>query len=225
MRLFYAIEPDPDSRSRLTALLERSQPALRACGRLTETANLHVTLLFIGEWPEERLPEVIALLDKAAAAHRPFTLTLDRFGVFGGGSSRSRRDRHGGRNGEGQQILWLGDSALGGLPGQRSRPDSDRRELLDLVQILRQGAAALGIEPDTRPFFPHLTITRKLPVSQTEAVLAGLPAFEPVRIPVRQLVLMRSVAGDGGMVYQAQHDSALGGRADAPKGPAGTDRL
>lgn len=212
MRLFFAMALEPDGIRRLDSLLALSLPALRVCSRLTEPENRHITLLFIGEWPEERLPELIGLLDRMAARHEPFHVTLDCFGIFGSARrGHERRGRRGGRPGEGHQILWLGDSELRRHRGLRNGLDPDRLEMLDLVGDLRQGAVNLGIEPDERPYFPHLTVTRKLPASQADAVLDALPAFASIRIAVTGVTLMQSVPEAGFMVYCPLHIAPLGG--------------
>lgn len=202
MRLFIALELDPESRRRLDELLRISQPALSVCGRLTRSENQHVTLLFIGEWPEENLSQLVHLLDLAAARHQPFTLTLDCFGVFGGEKSRRSGDRY--------QILWLGDSGLAGRYRPSAIRDADRLEVLGLVQELRHEAAKLGIQADTRSFFPHLTITRKLPASLTASVLDALPGFPPIQIRVHHMVLMQSVPQADHMAYRPLHRAELG---------------
>src|SRR5690349_9771052 len=56
MRLFTGIELTEDIRERLERLLMH----LRPCAHLkwSPVYNLHVTLKFIGEWPEEKLPQL-----------------------------------------------------------------------------------------------------------------------------------------------------------------------
>ena len=74
MRLFIALEPSPAFRDALAALQER----LRAAGvtaRWREPDSLHLTLAFIGMWPEDITP----LLPPVS---KPFPLTLSHLGVF-----------------------------------------------------------------------------------------------------------------------------------------------
>ncbi len=74
MRQFIAIQPSPDFLSALSVLQER----LRSAGvtaRYLEPANLHMTLAFIGEWPEtpvQLLPPV----------RQSFPITLSHLGIF-----------------------------------------------------------------------------------------------------------------------------------------------
>ena len=63
MRLFVGIRPSEAFRSAL-ALLEDRLRAAGVTGRYLDASNLHMTLAFIGEWPEDPedvtavLPEV-----------------------------------------------------------------------------------------------------------------------------------------------------------------------
>ncbi|MBO7423173.1 MAG: RNA 2',3'-cyclic phosphodiesterase, partial [Oscillospiraceae bacterium] len=52
MRLFTGIRPSDDFRAAL-AVLQDSLRAAGITGRYLEPSNLHMTLAFIGEWPED----------------------------------------------------------------------------------------------------------------------------------------------------------------------------
>lgn len=74
MRLFVGLQPSDEFRTALSGLQGRLREA-GVTGRYLDPSNLHMTLAFIGEWPEEDapvLPEV----------ERPFSVTLSRPGVF-----------------------------------------------------------------------------------------------------------------------------------------------
>lgn len=77
MRLFYAIAADEEAKAAAAQALAR----LRRAGadyRWVDPRDMHVTLSFLGEQPETRLPELEARLRAAAAASAPFEL------VYGG---------------------------------------------------------------------------------------------------------------------------------------------
>ena len=78
MRLFFALWPDDAVRAALAAVA--ASVAARATGRTVPAAKLHVTLSFLGEVPDSRLP---AAMDAAATVRgRPFELTVDTVGSF-----------------------------------------------------------------------------------------------------------------------------------------------
>ena len=74
MRLFVAVEPSPGFRVALTDLQERLQAA-GVTGRFSNPDGLHLTLAFIGEWPEN-VSGVLPAVDK------PFLLRLSNVGLF-----------------------------------------------------------------------------------------------------------------------------------------------
>ena len=74
MRLFTAVRPSPGFLAALTELQQRLQQA-GITGRYRDPSGLHLTLAFIGEWPED-ITEVLP------PVHRPFSVTLSHLGVF-----------------------------------------------------------------------------------------------------------------------------------------------
>ena len=83
MRLFVGVEPTPDFRAALSEVQTRLLAA-GAEGRYLPPSNLHMTLAFIGEWPED-VTEVLPAVPK------PFSVTLSGLGVF-----------------TGSKVLWAG---------------------------------------------------------------------------------------------------------------------
>jgi len=95
--------------------------------------NGHLTLKFLGDVEQARLPELTQAL--AGVVFAPFALALGRAGFFppaGRGSPRA---------------LWAG-LAQGGTESAR------------LAVQVGQALAPLGFAPETRPFTPHLTLGR-----------------------------------------------------------------
>jgi len=116
-------------------------------------------------------PRTAAELDclQAAAGEvraEPFELELD----FLGGWARKR-------------IQWLGTSHIPAA-------------LTALVAALNAALAGCGYEPESRPYAPHITLSRKA----RQPVSRRLEA--PVRWPVGDFVLAESVATDGGVRYE-----------------------
>ena len=74
MRLFVALQPEPAFRDAL-AVMQDHLRAAGVAGRYLEPANLHLTLAFIGMWPEE----ITRLLP---SVQKPFLITLSHPGIF-----------------------------------------------------------------------------------------------------------------------------------------------
>ena len=74
MRLFIALEPDSPFREALCRVQDRLRAA-GVCARYYDAENLHLTLAFIGQWPQD----VTALLPRV---EEPFPVVLSQPGVF-----------------------------------------------------------------------------------------------------------------------------------------------
>ena len=86
LRLFYALWPDEPTRGRLEAL----QSGI--VGRKVDSANLHLTLAFLGNQPRESLMLLESVMQSLIV--HPFTLTIDSYGYF----SKPR-------------VVWVGPSS------------------------------------------------------------------------------------------------------------------
>jgi RNA 2',3'-cyclic 3'-phosphodiesterase len=72
MRLFIAIDIPADLRVRLAALLDQLRPLAEL--QWSKAEKLHITTTFIGEWPESRLSELIAVLQKVKSDPIPIAV-------------------------------------------------------------------------------------------------------------------------------------------------------
>lgn len=74
MRLFAAVQPSPEFQTALAALQKRLRKA-GVTGKYREPDGLHLTLAFIGEWPED-------VTEFLPAVRKPFSVTLSHLGIF-----------------------------------------------------------------------------------------------------------------------------------------------
>ena len=80
-RLFFALWPDEITRASVARLAQRF--CADYGGRQTATASLHITLVFLGNTLDERIPLLHAIARRIEAP--PFTLNLTRAGSWRGG--------------------------------------------------------------------------------------------------------------------------------------------
>ena len=81
-RLFFALSPPQPLRQRLSAAAQRVVTAQRAPGRQTATAQLHLTLAFLGELEgDEPIARARAAGDRVRAD--VFSVRIDQAGSFG----------------------------------------------------------------------------------------------------------------------------------------------
>ena len=99
-RLFFALWPSPVVRA---GIVERRQCIGGLSKRMVPDHNLHLTLLFLGDQPSDRLDEIVSAAEGAESAG--FEVVLDHLGWF----ARAR-------------VAWLGGSP----------PDAGRRLVAEL---------------------------------------------------------------------------------------------
>ncbi len=81
MRLFIAVAADEEIKSAAAEAVARLRRASESY-RWVDPRDMHTTLRFIGEAPEERIPEMQALMAAAAAKTKPFELVYGGVGAF-----------------------------------------------------------------------------------------------------------------------------------------------
>jgi len=125
-RLFIALDVPAAVRDTLVALRDDALDG----ARWTEPEQSHCTLRFLGDTPDDRLPDLQSALARIDAP--PLGLTIAGLTAFP--SRRSPR------------VLVA-----------RIAPTDD---LMDLQQQVEQTVQAMGFEPEERPFSPHVTVAR-----------------------------------------------------------------
>jgi 2'-5' RNA ligase len=177
VRLFIAIPLPPDLRLRVWEIIPATLPALRR----VKPENLHVTLAFLGQTPDDRLSEVTAAATEAAAPISPFTLSFDRAGRF---PERGR-----------PRVVWLGIAA--GAPS-----------VIELGAGVYAGLRSRGLRFDDRPLAPHLTLARvaeDATLAQARTVGAALEglAVPSLLFEVREIAVVQSLLSPKGPRYTA----------------------
>jgi RNA 2',3'-cyclic 3'-phosphodiesterase len=177
VRLFVAIPLPTDVAARAFEILPTSLPALRR----VKAENLHLTLAFLGQTPDERLGDVTAAATDSATSVPPFTLAFGRAGRF---PERGR-----------PRVVWLGIAA-----GAAS--------VLELGKGVSAGLRSRGLRFDDRPLAPHLTLARVVEdASAAEAKTVGAAladlAIESLGFEVREIAVVQSVLSPKGPRYTA----------------------
>jgi 2'-5' RNA ligase len=173
MRLFVAIDLPPEVIANLESLLTRLKPTAHI--NWSPIENLHITTKFIGEWPEERLPELTSAL-RTLPARPAIPIAIEKLGFF--------------PNPHSPRVFWAG--AHGGEP------------LIQLARETEDALAALGIAKEQRPYSPHLTLARiKTPGKQPALLqaVATRPSLEFGRFTAERFFLYRSQTVPSGSVY------------------------
>jgi len=196
MRLFLAADLGEGARAavagavaRFRAQSELERPGSTRGVTWVEPRNLHLTLHFLGEVDEARLPSLRDALAPALGLDPP-RIGLAEWGVF--------PERGPAR------VIWIGVSE--GTDALASSHD-----------VLGQRLRAIGITPESRPFSPHLTVGRvKVPSGpHWSRLVGGVPSAPVCEWRLNACTLFQSHLSPAGPTYRALLSIPLAG---APRG-------
>ena len=154
-RAFIAIDINEEVRQKLVD----AQKRLTATGaqlKLVEPPNIHITMKFLGEVPEDRISAIVEALRKSAEGVMRFDIDVRGIGVF--------------PNPRYVRVVWAGVG-------------DGRDEIIALQRNLDRELQPLGFRPE-RDFVPHLTIARVKTVEQKERLIAFLKEMTDVEFGV-----------------------------------------
>jgi 2'-5' RNA ligase len=171
-RLFLAVAPDDATRHGLATRLTDVLDGRPMPGRPVAVENWHITLRFLGTTSDVERDLVIGWLDRHVQT-APFRMRFHGLGAF----PRPAR----------ASILWVGVAAGAG-------------ELGSLAGECEEAAVAAGLEPEGRPFHPHLTLSRMRPPVDVSALIEAEPLG--VVMDVGTVTLYRSLLGRGPTRYE-----------------------
>lgn len=174
MRLFTAIDLPSDVLLRLDRLLSALRP--EALIKWNPLDNLHITIKFIGEWPEPRLDELHEALS-SLLPREPLEVEVKELGWFP--SERSPR------------VLWAGVHG--------------NERLLNLVRETEDRLAGLGIKREERQFSPHLTLARiknPVPLARLRQKVEEMQPAALGHFSASQFALFRSDPGSNSSIYR-----------------------
>ena len=182
-RIFAAIKIVPDEE--LIKLLKRLQTALaNEKIKWVELWNLHITLKFFGETPEEKVLQIAKTLESIDAP-AAFTLQCSDLGIFG--STYKPR------------VIWLGIN--------------DHKQLAQLGNEISHAIQPLGYEPDRQNFVPHLTLGRINFLNDKkyfQQIISANRSFSSVPQPVSAYHLYESKLKQSGPEYSIIKSYGLG---------------
>ncbi|MDQ2952442.1 MAG: RNA 2',3'-cyclic phosphodiesterase [Chloroflexota bacterium] len=183
MRLFVAIPLPTDVAVEASTALPEI-PALRR----VRPEHLHITLAFLGAVADERLDDVIAATRTAAAAHQPFTVTLEGVGRFP-------------ESGE-PRVVWMGIV-------------QGARESSNLAAALRRALTERALPFDDKPFRAHITLARVAQDADRASARAIAATTDRLRAPklhfeVDALIPFESVLSPKGPRYTPRAAVPLG---------------
>ena len=186
-RLFVAIELPDDVKQRALQI-RRGLEANGWHARWVRPEALHLSLRFYGNLRVDSVDGLVEGLRTALAGEAAFNLATGGPGVF----PNPRRPR----------VIWLGVNDASGA-------------LQRIAAKIERQSRTLGVEPETRPFQPHVTLGRVRPedaasISEIEQHFAGFARLAPLPFLVDHVSLFRSDLRREGPIYTVVERFALG---------------
>ena len=180
IRSFIAIElPDPVKAS-LSSLEDRLRPAEHPYVKWVDPQSIHLTLKFLGNIAQDRVPQIIEAIVQASQGISPFQIQIGGLGVF----PNLQRPR----------VIWV---AIKG----------EVEKLAMLQTGIEQAFVPLGFAPESRSFSPHLTLGRlreRASPGERRSIGELMMATEFESGPameVKEISLMRSKLTPSGAIY------------------------
>jgi 2'-5' RNA ligase len=184
VRLFLAINIEPELRREIheaTFPLREAAPSMS----WVREAQLHLTLKFFGDQPDEMAERIASAMRDVAIRHKQLGICFRGVGAF----PNLRRPR----------VVWMG---------------IDHEPRLELLHHdVEVACEAVGFEIDARAFRPHLTLARSKGRASVEELRALSRAAKRVHLEVEALVqsidLMASELSPSGSRYRVVAASPL----------------
>ena len=158
--------------------------------RWVKPEAMHLTLVFLGDTPADRLDAIHQAISGAASPIPPVTLTATGLGCF----PNPRRPR----------VVWVGVDEPAGHLGR-------------LKRALDRQLVPLGYRPERRSFSPHLTLGRvhkragRADAAHLGEVIAGATLTDAGVMTAQQVHLIRSDLRPGGPIYTILASAPLSG--------------
>ena len=183
-RLFAAVKVEPDNRMQDVYDQLRDGLAHEKI-KWVEPHNIHLTLKFFGETPEEKTDDICGVLDEVAKRHQPFEIALKDIGIFG--SSYNPR------------VIWFG----------MDNSKEIERLAIDTLNAMEE----IGWPRDRQNFRPHVTVGRIKFIKDKRFFQQTLSKFKNIElqtVPVDRFYLIESKLRPQGPVYEVVEEFKLG---------------
>ena len=187
IRSFLAFELPSDIK-RVISEVSRAEKELPLDLRWVKPDNIHLTMVFIGNVPEDKIESIGETIKKVCTRFDPFDVSPGGLGFFG---SRRR-----------PRVLWMG-------------LNSDVLRMGRFRDALQKNLKPFDINTERRPFKPHLTLGRfkkgARPWPHLDHMISKYADLKGRACSLGVLVLFKSDLTPGGAIYTKLDVWPLGG--------------
>lgn len=148
LRLFIGIELPLQIKHMLNDISETLKNRLDSTARWVAKDNIHLTLKFLGDTPEDKVDAIETAVEVAVQEFRKFYFTLGEMGAF----PNARKAR----------VTWVG--IYHGAP-----------ELVELGKAIEISLEPLGYKPELKELKPHITLARLKVTKPVDEALSHIP--------------------------------------------------
>jgi RNA 2',3'-cyclic 3'-phosphodiesterase len=183
-RLFAALKIMPDEEF-MRVFMNLKKELNHEKIRWVDADNIHITLKFFGETPEDKIPLIHETISAVAGVFKPFTCTITGAGIFGSAYN--------------PRVIWLGIE------------ENENLKLLGMEVLNRLDTA--GWTKDRQNFVPHITLGRIKQVSDKQGltrIVSKWKGHEIQKMDVERFYLYESILRPEGPVYNQLETFELG---------------
>jgi 2'-5' RNA ligase len=184
IRCFIAIELSREIRQFLEQIENKLKQSIIGI-KWVRPENIHLTLKFLGHIDKKVIGGVKKIISQIAHEYKSFTIRLSVPGAF--------------PNPEYPRVIWIGI-------------DIGVEECTSLAQHLEEKLVSLGIEKESRPFHPHLTLARIKLLKDKSLVKDAFTALKipQIEMAVSKITLFQSILSSEGATYTILYEAKLG---------------
>ena len=182
MRLFIALNIPEEIREKFALLTKRLKYKSKKISWVREE-NFHITIKFLGEAKEEKLPGISEAASFCVKSVSPFKVLFSGLGAF--------------PDTENPRIIWAGVK-------------DGSAELISIAAAIEDSMEKLGFAKEKRPFSSHLTLGRVRSVKAAGLSFDELDS-EFGSFTAEQIDLMQSTLGPDGPEYKIIGSFVFGG--------------
>lgn len=175
IRSFIAFET-PDHVRRIVREIQQQLQQAKADVRWETEEKFHVTIKFLGDVNENKLPQIISQIEETVTKYPIYNVKYEKLGFF--------------PNKHSPRVIWIGCT----------NPDTT---LISIKEELEENLINYGFESEKRKFTPHITLGRIKSLKNINNLISTSEKinFEPMTAYITHITVMRSVLEPQGSQY------------------------